>query len=192
MGNALVPAAAQAVPARLKAQELLRPFILSVILRNEPGALARVVGLFSARGYNIEDLSVASINEEVSRMTVVCMAPEDETLLVQIMHQIEKIFPVVRVRNLTHDQHRADVEAVLLRVDFDLRNGGREEALRIAHQFNATTAKEGPGFVTFLYMSTNATAMQQFADQLAVLGNIAIAKSGLVSLGGRQTSPQVP
>ena len=78
--------------------------IISVLLENEPGALSRVVGLFSARGYNIEALSVAPTEDvSLSRMTIVTSGSDD--VLEQITKQLNRLIEVVKVNDLTDGAH---------------------------------------------------------------------------------------
>lgn len=78
--------------------------IISLLLENEPGALSRVAGLFSARGYNIESLSVASTNDSsVSRMTLVTIG--DEAIVEQIIKQLNKLVDVIKLVDITDGAH---------------------------------------------------------------------------------------
>ncbi len=89
--------------------------IISVQLENESGALSRVSGLFSARGFNIESLTVAPTNDEtLSRMTIVSVG--DDNIIEQIVKQLEKLIDVVKVTDLTATEH-IERELVLVKVD---------------------------------------------------------------------------
>ena len=88
--------------------------IISVLLENEAGALSRVSGLFSARGYNIESLTVAPTDDStVSRITVVTEGSDE--VIAQIVNQLNKLVDVVRVLNLTSDEH-IEREVLLLKL----------------------------------------------------------------------------
>ncbi len=88
--------------------------IISVLLENEAGALSRVSGLFSARGYNIESLTVAPTDDEtVSRITVVTGGSDE--VIAQIVNQLNKLVDVVKVLNLTSDEH-IEREVLLLKL----------------------------------------------------------------------------
>lgn len=88
--------------------------IISLLLENEPGALSRVAGLFSARGYNIESLSVAPTEDEtVSRMTLVTTASFE--VIEQITKQLHKLIEVVRLQDITQAPH-VDREMMLVKV----------------------------------------------------------------------------
>ncbi|MDC9715166.1 MAG: acetolactate synthase small subunit [Gammaproteobacteria bacterium] len=89
--------------------------IISLQLENESGALSRVAGLFSARGFNIESLTVAPTNDEtLSRMTIVSIGDDD--IIEQIVKQLDKLIDVVRVTNLTATEH-IERELVLVKID---------------------------------------------------------------------------
>ena len=78
--------------------------IISILLENEAGALSRVAGLFSARGYNIESLTVAPTDDaSLSRMTIVTSGTEE--IIVQIMKQLNKLIDVVRIADMTVGEH---------------------------------------------------------------------------------------
>ncbi|CAB9541630.1 Acetolactate synthase small subunit (EC 2.2.1.6) [uncultured Gammaproteobacteria bacterium] len=89
--------------------------IISLQLENESGALSRVAGLFSARGFNIESLTVAPTNDEtLSRMTIVSVGDDD--IIEQIIKQLDKLIDVVQVTNLTAAEH-TERELVLVKID---------------------------------------------------------------------------
>ena len=94
--------------------------IISVQLENESGALSRVSGLFSARGFNIESLTVAPTNDPtLSRMTIVSMG--DDTIIDQIVKQLNKLVDVVTVTDLTSSDH-IERELALVKVDVDAQS----------------------------------------------------------------------
>ncbi len=91
--------------------------IISILLENEAGALSRVSGLFSARGYNIESLTVAPTDDStVSRITVVTGGSDE--VIAQILNQLNKLVDVVKVLNLTSDEH-IEREVLLLKLQDD-------------------------------------------------------------------------
>jgi acetolactate synthase-1/3 small subunit len=94
--------------------------IISVLLENEFGALSRVAGLFSARGFNIESLTVAPTNDPtLSRMTIVSMG--DDAIIEQIIKQTNKLVDVVKVSDLTAEKH-IERELLLLKVSVEPSN----------------------------------------------------------------------
>lgn len=105
--------------------------VLSVVVENEPGVLSRVVGLFSGRGFNIDSLNVAPAAEEnVSRMTITTYG--DSMIMEQIMKQLHKIVPVVKVMEFT-DQ--AAIEREMMFVKVQAEGPARDEILRIVEIF---------------------------------------------------------
>jgi acetolactate synthase I/III small subunit len=105
--------------------------ILSVLLENEAGALSRVVGLFSARGYNIDSLSVATTEDiTMSRMTIVTHGSDD--VIEQITKQLNKLIEVVKVVDLTDGNH---IERELMLVKVRAAGKDRDEMKRLADIF---------------------------------------------------------
>ncbi len=108
--------------------------ILSVLLENESGALSRVVGLFSARGYNIDSLSVATTEDEtLSRMTIVTQATESQ--VEQITKQLNKLVEVIKVVDLNESKY---VERELMLVKIRAVGKDRDEALRLTEIYRGT------------------------------------------------------
>ena len=105
--------------------------IISVLLENEPGALSRVVGLFSARGYNIETLSVAPTEDpSLSRMTIVTIGSED--VIEQITKHLNRLVEVVKVFDLTEGSH---IERELMLIKVRAVGKEREELKRTTDIF---------------------------------------------------------
>ncbi|HDK37492.1 MAG TPA: acetolactate synthase small subunit [Thiolapillus brandeum] len=107
--------------------------IISVLIENESGALARVSGLFAARGYNIESLTVAPTEDEtLSRMTLVTYG--DEMIIEQIIKQLNKLVDVVKLLDLSDGPH---IERELMMVKVRAEKNNREEMKRMADIFRA-------------------------------------------------------
>ena len=88
--------------------------ILTILMENEPGALSRIVGLFSQRGYNIDSLSVAKTDDPtLSRLTICTYG--DEKSLEQVTKQVNKLIDVLRVKNITEQEH-VERELILVKV----------------------------------------------------------------------------
>ncbi|MBP81347.1 MAG: acetolactate synthase small subunit [Acidiferrobacteraceae bacterium] len=104
---------------------------LSLLVENEPGALSRIAGLFSARGYNIESLTVAPTEDEsLSRMTIVTRGSEE--IIEQITKQLNKLIDVVRLLDLTEGRH---IERELLLLKVRAQGADREEIKRLVDIF---------------------------------------------------------
>ena len=105
--------------------------IICLLLENEPGALSRVAGLFSARGYNIESLSVAPTEDaSVSRMTITTSG--SDAVLEQIAKQLNKLVDVVKLLELTEGAH---VERAMMLIKVRSTGTGREEIKRLTDIF---------------------------------------------------------
>ena len=106
--------------------------IISILLENEAGALSRVAGLFSARAYNIESLTVAPTDDpSLSRMTLVTTGSDE--IVEQVCKQLNKLIDVVKLVDLTRDIH---VERELILVKVKAENQQRDEVMRLAEIFN--------------------------------------------------------
>jgi len=107
--------------------------IISMLLENEAGALSRVAGLFSARGYNIEALTVAPTEDPtLSRMTLVTTGSEE--IVEQIMKQLNKLVDTVKLQDLSEGPH---IERELMMIKVKAEKGDREEIKRSADIFRA-------------------------------------------------------
>jgi acetolactate synthase-1/3 small subunit len=101
---------------------------ISVLVENKPGVLARVAGLFSARGYNIASLAVSeTLDPAVSYMTMVVEA-EDEKILEQIKKQLNKLIDVITVTDFTKKEH-VDRELVLVKINYSAKDKAKLESL---------------------------------------------------------------
>ena len=107
--------------------------IISILLENEAGALSRVAGLFSARGFNIESLTVAPTEDaSLSRMTLVTSGSED--VIEQIMKQLNKLIDTVKLVDLSEGPH---IERELMLIKVRAEKSAREEMKRVADIFRA-------------------------------------------------------
>src|SRR5436189_5275295 len=117
-----------------------RKHTISVLVENKFGVLSRVAGLFSARGYNIESLSVGeTLDPTVSRMTLVVSG--DEFVIEQVTKQLHKLIDVIKVNDLTDDDH-VERELMLIRVNAEPQH--REETLRAADIIRAGVGEGTP------------------------------------------------
>jgi acetolactate synthase-1/3 small subunit len=152
---------------------------LSILVDNEPGVLARVIGLFSGRGYNIDSLTVAETDQDkhLSRITVVCSGTQ--VVIEQIIAQLERLIPVRSVRNLKEDGPHVDRELALLKVAG--RNEKRIEALRIADIFRARVVDST--IESFVFEVTGTTEkIEAFIDLMRPLGLIDLSRSGVAAI----------
>ncbi len=151
--------------------------ILSVLLENEPGALSRVVGLFSQRGYNIETLNVAPIDDHsMSRLTVTTSG--DELKIEQITKNLNKIIDVIKVVELTDGAH---VERDTLLVKVRAEGPEREEVKRTVEIFRGQIIDVGP--VTYIIQLTGPSEkLDSFLEALGATEILEVVRSGVAGL----------
>jgi acetolactate synthase-1/3 small subunit len=158
--------------------------VFSVLVHDEPGVLARVIGLFSGRGYNIESLTVANVDpeNELSRITIVSSGTPQ--ILSQIEAQLNRIIPVRKVIDLTRDGATVEREMALVKV----KGSGpqRMEALKVAEAAKAISRDASPEAFIFELTGT-AEQVDNFIALMRPLGLIEVARSGVLGLsrGGR-------
>jgi len=152
---------------------------LSVIVDNEPGVLARVIGLFSGRGYNIESLTVAEVDaaRRVSRITVVTSGTP--MIIEQIKAQLSRLVPVHRVSDLTVEGPRVERELALVKVAG--RGDPRVESLRIADIFRARVVDSTNESFVF-ELTGSAEKLNAFIDLMRPLGLIDVSRTGVVAI----------
>ena len=151
--------------------------IISLLLENEAGALSRVSGLFSARGYNIESLTVAPTEDEsLSRMTIVTSGSED--VIEQITKQLNKLVEVVKVVDLSDGMH---IERELMLVKVRASGKDREEMKRIADIFRGRILDVTDKTYTIELTGTGAKldAFIQALEQGAILETVRTGASGV-------------
>ena len=152
---------------------------LAVIVDNEPGILARIAGLFTARGYNIESLTVSEITADkaVSRITIVTSA--SPATLEQIVAQLDRLVPVHRVHDLTAEGEHVERELAMVKV----RGTGdhRIEALRLAEVYRARVVDATTS--SFVFEVTGGTSkIDKFLELMAEVGLIEVARTGIVAI----------
>lgn len=164
------PGAAQEVVSRT----------LSVLVDNEPGVLARVIGLFSGRGYNIDSLTVTETEHEkhLSRITIVTRGTPN--VIEQIKHQLERLVPVHHVHDLTLEGRSLERELALIKISG--RGEKRIEALRLAEIFRASVIDASTEH--FVFEITGRTSkIEQFIQIMSELGLVEVARTGIAAIG---------
>jgi acetolactate synthase-1/3 small subunit len=152
---------------------------LSVLVDNEPGVLARVVGLFSGRGYNIESLTVAEVahGEHLSRITIVTSGPPEA--IEQIGHQLERLVPIHHVIDLTLAKKSIERELAMVKVRG--KGDDRVEALRLADAFRARVIDAGTE--SFVFEITGASdKIESFIALMLPLGLVEVSRTGIVAI----------
>ncbi len=157
----------------------LETHTLSVLVDNEPGVLARVIGLFSGRGYNIDSLTVSETehSKHLSRITIVTTGTP--MVLTQIKNQLDRLVPVHTVTDLTAGGRPLERELALVKVagSGDLR----VEALRLADAFRATVIDATVGH--FVFEVTGRTSkIEQFIAIMAPLGLVEVCRTGIAAI----------
>ncbi len=151
--------------------------IIAVLLENEPGALSRVVGLFSARGYNIESLTVAPTEDpSLSRMTIVTTGSDD--VIEQITKHLNRLIEVVKVVDLTEGQH---IERELMLIKVRAAGKEREEMKRIADIFRGHIVDVTEKSYT-IELTGAAEKLDAFIDSIersAILETVRTGSSGI-------------
>ncbi len=152
---------------------------LSVLVDNEPGILARVVGLFSARGYNIESLTVSETEHEkgLSRITVVTVATPK--VLSQIKLQLERLVPVHKVHDLTAEGASLERELALIKVAGS--GEPRAEALRLADAFRAQIVDATTESFVF-EVTGKPSKIDSFISLMVPLGLVEVVRTGLAAI----------
>src|SRR5437868_7682113 len=152
---------------------------LTVLVQNEPGVLARVIGLFSGRGYNIESLTVSETESQkhLSRITIVTTVTP--MVIEQIKHQLDRMVPVYRVVDMTLSGRAIERELAMVKV----RGTGdhRVEALRLADAFRARVIDATTE--SFVFEITGNTAkINQFINLMIPLGLVEVSRTGVVAI----------
>ncbi|MGH1398557.1 MAG: acetolactate synthase small subunit [Alphaproteobacteria bacterium] len=161
---------------------------LAIIVENEPGVLARVIGLFTGRGYNIESLTVAETDHEHNTSRITIVSSGTPMVLEQIKAQLRQLVPVKRVRDLTTYGPHVDRELALVKVEGTGEH--RIEALRIADVFRARPVDST--LETFVFEITGTTEkVNAFIDLMKPLGLTDVSRTGVAAISrGKFVDPE--
>ena len=160
--------------------EAVETHTLSVLVDNEPGVLARVIGLFAGRGYNIDSLTVSETEHErhLSRITVVTRGTP--MVIEQIKNQLDRLVPVHRVVDLTTSGPALQRELAMVKVRG--RGEPRMEALRLADAFRARVIDATNE--SFVFEITGASdKIESFINLMLPLGLVEVSRTGVVAIG---------
>ena len=152
---------------------------IAVLVDNEPGVLARVIGLFSGRGYNIESLTVSEVDttQGLSRITVVTSGTA--MVIEQIKSQLARLVPVHGVRDLSTEGPHLERELALIKVSNTGEN--RIEALRLADMFRASAIDST--LRSFVFEVTGSPRkINAFIELMVALGDVEICRGGVVAI----------
>ena len=154
-----------------------RKHTIAVLVENKFGVLSRVAGLFSARGYNIESLSVGeTLDPTVSRMTLVVRG--DQFVIEQVVKQLHKLIDVIKVSDLTQDSH-VERELVLMRINAEPQH--RTEILRTADIFRAKVVDVTPTTLT-LEVTGDEEKLDAIVELLRPMGIQELVRTGKVAI----------
>ncbi|GAA5177793.1 MULTISPECIES: acetolactate synthase small subunit [Halomonadaceae] len=148
--------------------------IISILMENEPGALSRVVGLFSQRNFNIESLNVAPTDDAtLSRLTVTTVG--DDRVIEQITKHLNKLIDVVKLVDLTEGNH---IERELMLVKVKALGAARDEVKRTADIFRAQVVDVTPSVYT-VQITGDAGKLDAFLQAMAPIGILEVARTGV-------------
>lgn len=151
--------------------------IISILLENESGALSRVAGLFSARAYNIESLTVAPTDDPtLSRMTLVTSGTDD--IIEQISKQLNKLIDVVKIHDLTEDAH---IERELMLIKVQASNDSRDDVKRLVEIFRARIIDVTDATYT-IEITGNGAKLDAFLEALSSISIHEVVRSGLLGI----------
>jgi acetolactate synthase I/III small subunit len=159
--------------------EPIEQHTLSVLVDNEPGVLARVIGLFSGRGYNIDSLTVSETEHEkhLSRITIVTRGTP--MVIDQIKNQLDRLVPVHRVVDMTVSGPAIERELAMVKVRG--RGEHRVEALRVADAFRARVIDAGTE--SFVFEITGGSGkIESFIALMIPLGLVEVSRTGIVAI----------
>jgi acetolactate synthase-1/3 small subunit len=177
--NAQAPAALSPYSSSAGKSARHETHVLSVLVDNEPGVLARVVGLFSGRGYNIESLTVAEVAhaQQLSRITIVTTGTP--ATIEQISHQLERIVPIHRVTDLSLSEGFVQRELAMIKVRSKGEN--RTEAMRLAEAFRARVIDAT--IESFIFELTGAPKkIDDFVELMRPIGLVEVSRTGVAAI----------
>ena len=152
---------------------------IAVVVDNEPGVLARVIGLFSGRGYNIESLTVAEVERSNSLSRITLVTSGTPMVIEQIKAQLSRLVPVHTVKDLTEDGPHVERELALIKV---AGTGERRiEALRLAEIFRARVVDST--ISSFVFEVTGSSEkLDAFIELVAPIGLVELARTGIAAM----------
>jgi len=160
--------------------------ILTVLVDNEPGVLARVIGMFSGRGYNIDSLNVAEVsNKHLSRITIVTHGTNE--VIDQIQSQLMRIVPVHSVTNL--DQEDGSVEAEVALVHMFVNEDNKKNAFQVCDLYRARKIENEHNSMIFEIAGTSER-IDTFIKDISKITQIEIVRSGPVAISSTNTQEE--
>jgi acetolactate synthase-1/3 small subunit len=160
-------------------REQVNRHTLAVLVDNEFGVLARVIGLFSGRGYNIESLTVAEVDPEKKRSRITIVTSGGEMMIEQIKKQLDRMVPVHKVHDLTVEGAHVERELGLVKVQGEGEK--RVEAMRIAEIFRAKVVDATTSSFVFEVTGTSEK-LNKFIELMRPLGLVEICRTGVAAV----------
>jgi acetolactate synthase-1/3 small subunit len=163
----------------MTAAETVEKHTIAVLVDNEPGVLARVIGLFSGRGYNIESLTVAVVDtaNALSRITIVTSGTR--MIIEQIKNQLNRLVPIHAVRDLTDEGPHIGRELALIKVTG--QGDKRAESRRLADSYGARVIDSTAE--SFVFEMTDSTdKLNAFISKMEPLGLVDVSRTGVVAI----------
>ncbi len=159
-------------------ENTLRQATISVLVENEAGVLARVIGLFSGRGYNIDSLTVAPVDESGRQSRINVVTTGTEMVIAQIQAQLDRLVPVYRVSDLSEGPHISRELALIKMIG---TGEARSEALRIADAFRARAIDATTE--SFVFELTGDTGkLDAFLNLMRPLGLAEVSRTGVAAI----------
>jgi acetolactate synthase-1/3 small subunit len=163
----------------------MRSATISVLVENEAGVLARVIGLFSGRGYNIDSLTVAPVERDRSKSRITIVTSGTEMVIEQIKAQLDRLVPVYRVLDLSREGPHLARELALIKVVGT--GNARQEALRLADAFRARVIDASTE--SFIFELTGATdKLDAFLDLMRPIGLAEVSRTGVAAIARGKTT----
>jgi acetolactate synthase-1/3 small subunit len=152
---------------------------IAVLVDNEPGVLARVIGLFSGRGYNIESLTVAEVDRAASLSRITVVTTGTPMIIEQIKAQLSRLVPVHKIRDLTDEGPFVEREMALIKVAG--KGESRIESLRLADIFRARVVDSTTESFVF-EMTGSSEKLNAFITLMEPLGLVEISRTGAAAI----------
>lgn len=160
-------------------EERLETHTMTVLVDNEPGVLARVIGLFSGRGYNIESLTVSETEHAKHQSLITIVTTGTPMVIEQIQHQLERLVPVHSVTDLTVKGNPIERELAMVKVAG--KGEKRVEALRLAEAFRAQVIDASTEHFVF-EITGKQSKIDQFIVLMQPLGLVEVSRTGLAAI----------
>ncbi|QBY00717.1 acetolactate synthase small subunit [Rhodophyticola sp. CCM32] len=159
--------------------DVIESHTLAILVENEPGVLARVIGLFSGRGYNIDSLTVAEVDHTGHRSRITIVTSGTPQVIQQIKAQLERMVPVHEVSDLSAEGAFVSRELSLIKVIS--KGEARVEALRIAEIFRANVVDST--LESFVFEITGTPdKIDAFCELMRPLGDVRLARTGVAAI----------